>query len=290
MPPTAFDDTERQFLGLVAASAPNAATFRRYHLAGRSVENHATQPPEGYLSLEQLYESTPDAVIVTGGTPHPGPVEDEPSWNELAVLLEWAVSAARTVIVSCLAAHSALTLFDGLPRRSLPVKQTGVLRQDVRTRTRMTEGLPPHLPIPQSRYNEVPTDAVDSAGYQVLLASRESGWTLASKRIGGCDLVLMQGHPEYDASTLLLEYRRDVRRWLEGSTLDLPRLPIGCAAPADMRRLADYHAGILRGAPGVKPDFNGIAQRAPGPWLPHARRLYRNWVRIYSSKDTTRVA
>jgi homoserine O-succinyltransferase len=100
----------------------------------------------------------------------------------------------------------------------------------------------------------------------------------------------MQGHPEYDASSLLLEYRRDVRRWLEESALDPPRLPTSCAAPPDMRRLEDYQGAILAGKPSATPDFLAIAQRAPAPWRPHAHRIYHNWLRSISSKDRTSVA
>lgn len=290
MPSSAFEATERQFLGLLAASSPNPTRIRRYRLANHIVEPQAHESASRYLNLDRIYDSTPDAVIITGGAPHPGAIDQEPSWRELTMLLDWALSTATTVIASCLAAHVALAFFDSLPRLSLSAKQTGVLLQEVRSRTLITEGLPAHLHFPQSRYNDIPTHAIEAAGYQVHLASRQSGWTLASKRIGSCDVVLMQGHPEYDASSLLLEYRRDVRRWLDGSASDPPRLPSRCAAPADMRRLEDYQKTILAGKPGTPPDFHALAQRAPAPWRPHAHRIYHNWVRIITSKDTTSVA
>ena len=289
MPRSAFAAAERQFLGLVAETSPVPVTCKRFQLSGHDVDFSAG-PPSGYLDVEDIYATTPDAVIVTGGAPHTGPTESEPSWEEMARILDWACSTATVVVASCLAAHAALALFDGIDRRRLHQKQTGVLLQAVRSHTLLTEGLPVKLHVPQSRFNDVPTELIESSGYQVHLASVHFGWTIASKRVGRCELVLMQGHPEYDASSLLFEYRRDVRHWLENARGDLPRLPTGCAAPVDMRRLEDFHSAIVANAPVEYPDFEVIARRATASWRPHARRIYRNWMGITTSKVSSSVA
>ncbi len=289
MPPSAFAAAERQFLGLVAETSPIPVTCRRFVVPHQVAEFNERQIP-GYFDIENIYSTTPDAVIVTGGAPHPGPTEDEPSWDEMARLLEWACNTATVVVASCLAAHAAVALFDGLDRRRLKQKQTGVLLQAVRSHTLLTEGLPAKLHMPQSRFNDVPTELIQSAGYQIHLASVHFGWTVASKRVGHSELVLMQGHPEYDPSSLLLEYRRDVRRWLEHAQIDIPRLPNGCAAPVDMRRLEDFHSAILANTPVEFPDFELIARRATASWRPHARRIYHNWMGITRDKVSSSVA
>ncbi len=289
MPPSAFAAAERQFLELVAETSPIPVTCRRYLLPVRDAA-FSEKPLPGYLDIENIYSTTPDAVIVTGGAPHPGPTEDEPSWDEMAKLLEWACNTASVVVASCLAAHAAVALFDGIGRRRLHQKQTGVLLQAVRSHTLLTEGLPAKLHMPQSRFNDVPTELIQSAGYQIHLASVHFGWTVASKRVDHSELVLMQGHPEYDPSSLLFEYRRDVRRWLENAQGDTPRLPSGCAAPVDMRCLEDFHSAILANTPVAFPDFELIAQRATSSWRPHARRIYRNWMGITRGKVSSSVA
>ncbi len=289
MPPSAFAAAERQFLGLVAETAPVPVSCRRFVVSEHSAD-FIDKPVPGYLGIENIYATTPDAVIVTGGAPHPGPTEDEPSWEEMAKLLEWACDTATVVVASCLAAHAALALFDGIDRRRLHQKQTGVLLQAVRSHTLLTEGLPTKLHMPQSRFNDVPTELIQSAGYQIHLASVHFGWTVASKRVGHSELVLMQGHPEYDPSSLLFEYRRDVRHWLENGRGDIPRLPSGCAAPVDMGQLEDFHSAILAKAPVEFPDFELIARRATASWRPHARRIYRNWLEITRGKVRSSVA
>ncbi len=286
MPPAAFRATERQFLHLLQDAATGPIEFHRYRLGFAG----PTTPPEGYHPIDHIYESTPDALIVTGGAPQPGPVTDEPVWPELARLLEWSVRHTPTLIASCLAAHCALAAFDGVDRRQLAVKRAGVLRQLVRPRHPMADGLPATVRLPQSRYGDVPEELVEAAGYQVLLASMRSGWTVASKRISRCDVVLMQGHPEYDGASLILEYRRDLLRWLEGHAMGPPVLPPRCAAPADMARLHRYHASVLRGDKVDVPDLDAMARRAPAPWMHHSRRIYSNWMRLAGRKEAFNVA
>lgn len=286
MPPAAFRATERQFFELLQHPATGPVDFRRYqpaHSAGLT-------PSDGYCHIDRLYESLPDALVVTGGAPHPGLVRDEPAWPELARLLDWSLSHTSTLIASCLAAHCALAEFDGVERRQLPAKRAGVLRQSVRQRHPLTEGLPATLRLPQSRYGDVPVELVEAAGYQVLIASKRSGWTVATKKIAACNVILMQGHPEYEGSSLLLEYRRDLQRWLQGAAFAPPVLPLRCAAPVDMTQLRRYHSSMLCGEQVDVPDLDAMARRAPSPWMRHSRQLYYNLLRFTNNKETHNVA
>ena len=50
----------------------------------------------------------------------------EPYWPYLARLLEWAAGHVPTTLLSCLASHASLLLFDGIEREQRPVKCSGV--------------------------------------------------------------------------------------------------------------------------------------------------------------------
>ena len=50
----------------------------------------------------------------------------EPYWPYLARLLEWAADHVRTTMLSCLASHASILLFDGIERVPRPVKCSGV--------------------------------------------------------------------------------------------------------------------------------------------------------------------
>src|SRR5438046_6382135 len=66
--------------------------------------------------------------------------------------------------------------------------------------------------------------------------------------------VFFQGHPEYDADTLLLEYRRDVRRFRRRERDTYPLMPQGyfddgtTAALAAIRRRPPVNPGARRTA------------------------------------------
>jgi len=77
---------------------------------------------------------------------------------------------------------------------------------------------------PHSRYNEVSETQIEEAGLTVLAASDEAGAHLAVSP----DLfriVYFQGHPEYDAVSLLKEYKREVLRYFSGERETGPRYP-----------------------------------------------------------------
>lgn len=67
-------------------------------------------------------------------------------------------------------------------------------------------------------------------------------------------VVFFQGHPEYEADALLLEYRRDVKRFLRRQRETYPPMPQGyfdpdtAAALAALRQraLVDRHGGEAR--------------------------------------------
>ena len=66
-----------------------------------------------------------------------------------------------------------------------------------------------------------------SNGYDVLIESPQAGWTVATREREGSLTVMFQGHPEYSSDTLLREYRRDLRRYVEGERPTLPAIPEG---------------------------------------------------------------
>ena len=60
----------------------------------------------------------------------------------------------------------------------------------------------------------------------MALHSDAVGWSVATKTVDRCRVVVMQGHPEYGRASLLREYQRDARRYVRHERDELPRLPI----------------------------------------------------------------
>ncbi len=238
--------------------------------------------PFGYAPLSELFVHGADAVVVTGAEPLCRDLTDEGLWAELRQLLDWIEAEERPALLSCLAAHAALLVYDGLERRRLPAKCAGVFPQQVVRHHPLGHGLPPSVPMPHSRYNDVPVSALVAAGYEPVLHSTEVGWTVAARRVGRAMLVLAQGHPEYSGTTLLREYRRDVGRYLDRSHDELPVLPRRCVdgpKAVALRRFHERLSGVVR-SPSLMDEFPVDVRSLHGraPWKVPAGRLVHNWL------------
>src|SRR5271156_6255749 len=151
------------------------------------------------------------------------------------------------MVLSCLSAHAALAVFDGVERTTLPAKCTGVFAQQSDPIHPLVTGFYGPVVLPHSRLNTVPVEAVAAAGYAVALQSEEVGWSVVTKTVGQSEVVLVQAHPEYDPSSLVREYVRDVRRYAGRLRDELPCLPMDCATGPDWDALCRLHARVVGG-------------------------------------------
>jgi homoserine O-succinyltransferase len=284
MPDSAFDATERQFLDLLhQGSGTTTIEVERYAMEGVPRGDRVAQRiAEEYSPLEEIRHQAPDLLLVTGANPVEQEIEKELFWNDLSDLLTWGTENVHSMLLSCLTAHAALTVFDGIGRENLSSKCTGVFRQQIDHSHPLAAGLGEEVSLPHSRWNTVDRDAVCAAGYRIAMQSDAVGWSVATRTVGRSDVVLVQGHPEYEASSLLREYRRDARRYVARERDDLPCLPFECVAPEDWPGLVELHETITGGR--RDPDvveaypFREVGARATRTWAGVAERLYANWL------------
>src|SRR5439155_3718197 len=85
---------------------------------------------------------------------------------------------------------------------------------------------PAQFRIPHSRWNSVSEEDLVSRGYSVLTRIAGGGVDAFIKDENSL-FVFFQGHPEYEADTLLREYRRDVSRYLNNEAAAYPSIPLG---------------------------------------------------------------
>ncbi len=78
-------------------------------------------------------------------------------------------------------------------------------------RTRWGSGWSPASRCPTPAPARWPRSSFARAGYRIAVRSDAVGWAVATRQIGVAQVVLVQGHPEYDPSSLLREYRRDAQ-------------------------------------------------------------------------------
>jgi homoserine O-succinyltransferase/O-acetyltransferase len=291
MPDGAFDATERQFLDLLeTGSGPEVIAVRRYALAGvPRGERVAARIATDYMPVETMLQDRPDLLIVTGSNPVEERIEDEPYWADLSDLLTWGSEHVQSMLLSCLSAHAALTVFDGIERQRLTSKCTGVFPQEVDPAHPLGVGVGTRITLPHSRTSTVAEEHLRHAGYDIAVRSDAVGWAVATRQVGGAQVVLVQGHPEYDPSSLLREYHRDVRRYAQHEREELPVLPLHCVGPEDWDDLQHLHESVVGGK--RDPElvaaypFDKVGARAPWAWHGVAQRLYANWVNGFSKRS-----
>ncbi len=287
MPDAALKTTEWQVRDLLSrAAGTHAVSLRIFSLpdvprsaAGREyVRQH-------HEDIAALWRDGVDGLIVTGTEPKAARFEDEPYWPALTHLIDWAEDHTASTIWSCLASHAAAYHIDGIEREPLGRKMFGLFDCDKAADHPLVTG-PRRWKTPHSRFNGVAEHSLERAGYQILSRSAEAGVDLFIKERNSL-FVFLQGHPEYDATALFGEYRRDVRRFLAGEHQCYPELPHGYFAEVATvallefreRALAERDMALLEHFPAA-----AVGRELTAPWRNAATRFYANWLTCLQAK------
>jgi len=281
MPDPALEATEGQFSSLLQAAAGSHPVRLCFScLPGVPRGPAARERIERiYWSLEELLRQAPDALIVTGTEPRAASLSDEPYWAQFVEVLHWAEEHTASSIWSCLAAHAAVEVLDGVRRQRLGQKRFGVFEHTVLAGHPLVRGVSAPLRMPHSRWNELPVGELRAAGYAILSCSPESGADFFVKQRGSLHLFF-QGHPEYERTTLFKEYRRDVGRFLSGQQSSYPPLPCRYFSAAAAAALREFQERALsQRTPELLTDFPAAAAAgAHSSWRPAALTMYGNWL------------
>lgn len=281
MPDGAFEETERQFMHLLSCPMVDSSVHvSRYWMPGIDRTTAARRKLlKRYGPVDELYADPPDALIVTGTEPRCADLRDEPYWESLSALLAWAERYVPATLLSCLASHAALLTLDGIERRPLQAKRSGVFDQRPHPSHPLVNGLV-SVAFPHSRVNDVPAELLEQCGYVVLVDAPGIGWTVAARERDGRLLVLLQGHPEYSLTALLREYRRDARRFVEGTAPLYPAVPEGYLDAEGIAVLERFRcdAGPSGRLDMAKFPFHAAAAHIAVDWRGDSEWLFRNFL------------
>lgn len=294
MPDAALEATERQFLTLLdAASGGILVRLSFYALpdvprseSGRHRVNRL------YSEIESLWTTQLDGLIVTGREPRTPNLKDEPYWGSLTKVLEWAEHNTHSTVWSCLAAHAALLHMDGIERRRSNEKRCGVFDCLQLSDHPLLDGLSSPLKMPHSRWNDIPEDELTARGYIVLTQAQGAGAD-AIVRQGNSLFVFFQGHPEYEPNTLLLEYRRDVRRYLTREVDTYPSMPQNYFATDTADALTELREKAMsRRCVELLADVTTAAgeRTIAHTWHSTAARVYGNWLAYICDQKERRLS
>jgi homoserine O-succinyltransferase len=234
--------------------------------------------------LSSIYADGLDALIITGANVVNPRLDMEPFYQPLTQVIGWAADNVTSTLCSCLSTHALMKCLHGIDRVPLPQKQWGVYPHRVVAPTHpLLRDINTRFDVPHSRYNAILRRHFVSAGLQILIESEEAGVHAAVSE-DGFRRVYFQGHPEYDANSLLKEYKREVLRYFAGER-DLPPYPdhyISDEAGAIIQRYleAAHRAHDAHRGERPLPPFPETALQPllDNTWRDTARAIFDNWL------------
>ena len=284
MPDAALTATEQQFIKLVGG-CNKIAQFYVYPFSipelnrGAEAREHIGKY---YFDFAGLAKEGLDALIITGTNVSNPSLDEEPFWEPLIEIVEWAESNVASILCSCLATHALVKHLHGVDRQLLPQKQWGVYSHRIQEPEHpLMSDINTRFDAPHSRYNEVTRSQLEQAGLAVLVESAEAGVHLAVSP-DQFRIVYFQGHPEYDAVSLLKEYKREVIRYLNGELEAAPPFPenyFSTEAGAIAAQFVEHYEIAKRDGSDL-PKFPGdeLAQLVDNTWTDTGKAIVNNWL------------
>ena len=286
MPDAALAVTEQQFLRLIGTSGV-AANVYVYPFAIQELnrgEEAVTRIREHYFDFQDLAESGLHAVIFTGANVINPDIEKEPIWKPLIEIADWAYANVASTLCSCLASHALVKHNQNIDRQRFQKKHWGVFRHHVvHTSHPLMNDVPIEFDAPHSRWNDVSQARLEEAGFTVLATGEKAGVHLAVSN-DQFRVVFTQGHPEYDANSLLKEYKREVTRFAAGE-IDVPPPYPENYLPTQAREIAAEFVGELISKSGTRRGFpeDALSRYVSNSWSDAGSAIMGNWLRLVQS-------
>ena len=283
MPDAALQATERQFIRLVGASNRIAQLYIHPFTVDAHVRSADAQSyiESYYDDFATLANEGLDALIITGANPIQRDMSDEVFWGPLTEVLSWARESVCSVICSCLATHADFKITYDLERIRLPEKCWGVYSHKVCERDHpLVDNINTNFNAPHSRLYEISAQQFRDSGTVVLAESEKAGVHLAVSS-DGLRFVYFQGHPEYDATSLMKEYRREVDRAISG-TRSYPPFPSSYFAVETRDLLDTYQEDAMTAAAAGSsvPVFpqEEVENLLENTWADTGKAIFNNWL------------
>jgi homoserine O-succinyltransferase len=296
MPDAAMRAAEIRFARLLKEAA-GAMDVRLKLFSLRSIprgEQARSRMAGFYDDAAFLQAANIDALIITGTQSDAADPRDEPHWAELAHLIDWAEIGTISTLFSCQAAHAAVLRLDGIERRVLPQKLSGVYESMRVEDDPLFFGTGANVPMPHSRGHDIAENDLLAKGYRVLSRldfKNGSGGQVdifTREPPGHSRFVLFQGHPEYDPGALGRAYLHEMDRFLRGERDERPHVPENYFDRATEDQLMDMdgrtQADLARYSQIV---MDALPLKA---WHQNTVRLFSNWLTLIAATKARKLA
>ncbi|WP_286235079.1 homoserine O-succinyltransferase [Thalassotalea sediminis] len=204
-----------------------------------------------YRLFDDIKEKQYDGLIITGAPLALLDYEKVTFWDKICEVFDWAEKNVTSTMFSCWAAHAALYHHYGLNRHLRTEKLSGVyLHSPLDVKEELTRGFEDFFHVPHSRFGYIDkADYLSVPNLNVVAESPEAGVYLAVSK--NKQQVYLTGHPEYDATTLDDEFKRDLKT---SNNVMIPK---------------NYY-----------PD-NNVKKQPICNWKSHGSLLFTNWLNYY---------
>jgi len=284
MPDKALEATERQFFRLVGESN-QIAQFYMHPFTLNEIERGAegrAHIEKYYLPFDAIKEQGLDALIITGANVVGTELAQQAFWKPLIEIIDWAYENVTSTLCSCLATHAVMQFRYQQKRVPLPAKRWGVYSHRVVEKSHpLVAGVNTRFDVPHSRFNEVRRAQFEQAGLRILVESETGDVHLAVSE-DGFRLVFFQAHPEYDAISLMKEYKREIGRYIHGETDVYPPFPENYFSLTCQSLLEEYQDRVdaVLAARQQAPAFpeHLIIPQLDNTWHDTAEAVINNWI------------
>ena len=209
-----------------------------------------------YTSFESVRDRRFDGMIITGAPVEQLDFFDVDYWPELCEIMDWTRTNVHSTFHICWGAQAGLFHHYGVKKYDLPKKLSGVyLHTMEKPLSPFFRGFNDEFFVPHSRYTEVRREDIEAVPELELMSTSEQAGVFAVKSVDN-RRIFITGHPEYDADTLALEYKRDLDKGIN------PSVPENYFIDDD---------------PSKPPRVT---------WRSHAQLLYNNWLNYYVYQTT----
>lgn len=209
-----------------------------------------------YKTFNDIKSEKYDGMIITGAPVEKMRFGDVAYWEEFEKIMDFTVQNVTSTFHICWAAQAALYYHYGIHNYQLDEKLFGVFSHRVNNKKcELLRGSDDEFYVPHSRHTEIRKEDIDKIPeLEIISDSLNAGvYLVASKNK---KYVFANGHSEYDAFTLKLEYERDLQ---QNKNIKLPE---------------NYF-------PNDDPSQDPIVK-----WRSHGNLLFSNWLNYYVYQTT----
>ena len=285
MPDAALEATERQFIRLLAAREDTLIhvypTTVDAASRGEESQNYISQH---YNSMEDFMTRSYDGLIISGANPSQADMTQESFWNPLIDVMDWGEQNTNSILCSCLATHALMKAKYDINRQLKDQKSWGVFNHElVNPNHPLVKEIKGGFQGPHSHYYDLSINEIEQTNLQILALNQNAGFFLASTPES--ELVLFQGHPEYDDKSLMKEYEREIRNFLSGSRSDYPDPPKNYFSAEIENKLEQVKANTLQTREPIKFDDEYLHD-IDLSWIEAGKTIYRNWLGLLLDSKT----